>query len=101
MTKQFTFALFLLFITTAIAQNKTTISILDSETKEPITNVNIKVKGQDKGFITNHNGTFTFKTSDSLKETDTLIISHINYFTEKIIIKVYQRLQKHSPSITF
>lgn len=72
------------------AQQNITVSILDSDSKQPISDVNIKVKGSNKGFATNHKGVFTI--SNNLKNSDVFIISHINYFPEEITYKKLKAL---------
>ena len=73
-------------------QAQQVVTILDSDSKEPISDVNIKVKGIDKGFATNHNGVFTINNNDNLKNTSILIISHINYYPEEITLKTLTEL---------
>ena len=86
MTKQLTFVLFLAFATTLIGQNKISVTILDGETKAPVSNVNVKVKGSKKGFVSNHEGKFDITSNDKLNDSSVLLISHIQYFTEEISV---------------
>ena len=73
-------------------QAQQVVTILDSDTNQPISDVNIKVKGNNKGFATNHNGVFKINSKGFLKNSDILIISHINYFQEKISLKNLENL---------
>ena len=68
-------------------QAQEVVTILDSDTNKPISDVNIIVKGNNKGFASNHNGVFTINSIDNLKNSDTLTISHINYYPEEITLK--------------
>ncbi|MCK0109280.1 carboxypeptidase-like regulatory domain-containing protein [Flavobacteriaceae bacterium S0825] len=82
----------LLVLVSYTLQAQQVVTILDSDSKEPISDVNIKVKGIDKGFATNHNGVFTINSNDNLKNTSILIISHINYYPEEITLKNLEKL---------
>lgn len=81
----------LLFLISFTLQAQQVVTILDSDSKEPISNVNIKIKGNDKGFATNHNGAFIFNDNDN-KNSTIFIISHINYYPEEITLKTLEEL---------
>jgi len=85
------FSIVLIFLSFSL-QAQQVVTILDSDTKQPITNVNIKVAGTAKGFATNHNGVFTINSADNLKNSNILTISHINYYPEEIILKKLKAL---------
>ena len=92
MTKQFSFVFLFFFVTSLIAQNNITISILDSDTKLPIPSVNIKVLGSSIGFSSDVNGKAILQKLDSLSESDTLVLSHIKYFPERLSLKSIKEL---------
>ncbi len=86
MIKRLSFVIFFLFGCISNAQNETTITIINGETNQPISNVNIKIKGTEKGFVTNHEGVFIIDANDNLKAKDILMISHIQYFKEELSV---------------
>ena len=82
----------LLILMSCTLQAQQIVTILDSNTKQSISDVNIKVKGSTKGFASNHNGVFTINSTDNLKNSDILTISHINYYPEEITLKNLKEL---------
>ncbi|MFA9290650.1 MAG: TonB-dependent receptor, partial [Solirubrobacteraceae bacterium] len=81
---RFSFLVFFLFIFSfgITAQNNScnfSVSgkILDSETKEPITNVSVKIKGTEISTVSNNNGDFVI--NDLCSKENTLIISCMGY----------------------
>ncbi|WP_028284102.1 carboxypeptidase-like regulatory domain-containing protein [Olleya marilimosa] len=58
--------------------------VIDSENQEPIEFVNIGVQHKNQGTITNPNGEFNLKLPKEYK-TDSITISHINYYSIKIL----------------
>ncbi len=92
MLKYYTSILVFLVSFALQAQQNITVSILDSDSKQPISDVNIKVNKNTKGFATNPYGKFTIKRSDNIQDSDTFTISHINYYTEHITFKKLKAL---------
>ncbi|WP_347925257.1 kelch repeat-containing protein [Pontimicrobium sp. SW4] len=82
----------LLVLVSYTLQAQQVVTILDSDTKQIISDVNIKIKETDKGFATNNKGVFTINSTDNLKNSDILIISHINYYPEKITFNKIKEL---------
>lgn len=64
--------------------------IIDSETKKPIEFVNIGILNKNQGTITNPKGEFNL-TLPKEYETDSIIISHINYYPVKILAKSFKK----------
>ncbi|CAN0604588.1 unnamed protein product, partial [Ectocarpus sp. 12 AP-2014] len=60
--------------------------VIDSENQEPIEFVNIGVLNKNQGTITNPSGRFTLALPKAY-ESDSLTISHINYYPIKILVK--------------
>ena len=58
--------------------------IIDSDTKEPVEFVNIGILNKNKGTISNLKGEFNL-TIPKRFETDSITISHINYYSVKIL----------------
>ena len=65
-----------LFLSTTTAQAPVKGTVKDATTEEPLIGVNVKVKGTDKGTVTDVEGNFQI---DDIKEDDVLIISYIGY----------------------
>lgn len=69
------FSLFFAFLT--VEAQSLTSRILDSVTQKPIPYATVQLK--NKGVITNEEGKFTFLLDESIKATDSLLISSIGY----------------------
>ena len=65
----------------AFTQNEIKGKIIDSQTKEPLSNVNVTVKGTNSRTISDINGFFSLQTS---KSTDSVTVSYIGYETETV-----------------
>ena len=63
--------------------------IIDAENQEPIEFVNIGVLNKNQGTITNPNGEFNLTLPKEYK-TDSITISHINYYSIKILAKNFK-----------
>jgi hypothetical protein len=76
--KQFTFLLFMIFMTGTICfpHNLITGKVVDKQTKNPLTGANIMVTGTYLGTITDQFGTFTLKTDSVIKS---ITVSFIGY----------------------
>lgn len=85
----FGFMLFMMIAFNPIyAQNETsnkTIEGVISDVDGPLPNVNIVLKGTNKGVVTDENGAFVFPTP--LKKDDVLVVSYLGYTTEEVAIK--------------
>ncbi len=80
----------LLFILTLIspellhAQNTVTGKVTDSSNGEPLTGVNIVIKGTTQGTVTNLEGEFILEVDDPNAE---LVFSYVGYLTETYLLK--------------
>lgn len=63
-------------------------TILDSETKEPIENVNVFFKKNDTGSISDKYGKFNISVNLETNESDTLQFSIVGYATKKITLAI-------------
>jgi protein TonB len=93
-------ALLLHIFSVTIVKGQRTIAgrILDAESKKPITNVNVIVKGTTKGAVTNYLGFFQLdlQTGDSL-----LVCSHVAFETAEFTVPKQDKLLfQLVPSIT-
>ncbi|MGY6560806.1 MAG: carboxypeptidase-like regulatory domain-containing protein [Luteibaculaceae bacterium] len=78
-------ALFLFLACLAYGQNEIAIIVVDAQDEKPIENVHILVHNKF-GVLTNKNGQAIFKL-ENLNLNDTLLVSHIAYEKQQIVIK--------------
>lgn len=77
--------IFTLFIGFSLkAQTKVSGQVTDAGTGEPLIGANLKVKDQQNGAITDHEGKFTFQVE---KLPVTVSVSYIGYTTTEVILK--------------
>lgn len=86
--QRFLFFLLLLFSTAATAQESTVLlisgQVTDQEKQQPLSDVNVQVKGTVGGTVTNAAGKFSLRTKAKLPLT--LIFSSIGFQTREIIV---------------
>jgi len=63
-------------------------TIIDAQNKQPIEFVNIGILNKNQGTITNPKGQFNLTLPQKF-ETDSLTISHINYYSISILVKSF------------
>ena len=71
---------FILCVSTGLAQNLVSGNVSDDETKQPIPGVTILVKDSTKGTTTDFDGNFSIEVST----TDILVVSYLGYLTQEI-----------------
>ena len=71
---------FILCVSTGLAQNLVSGNVSDDETKQPIPGVTILVKDSTKGRTTDFDGNFSIEVST----TDILVVSYLGYLTQEI-----------------
>lgn len=76
------FIVFFMFFSVAFSQRKVTGIVIDNETKHPLPFANILTNNQ-KGTITNADGTFEIESADSLTS---ITVSYIGYKSKKVNI---------------
>ncbi|WP_373802965.1 carboxypeptidase-like regulatory domain-containing protein, partial [Bacteroides heparinolyticus] len=83
MIKKILFLFFVLFAATAYSQDVTITGTVTDANKEPLTGVNVVVKGTTTGAITDIDGNF----SVSGKRGSTLVFSYIGMISQEVVYK--------------
>lgn len=103
-TRNFFFLLVFLIASFGAVAQSTTGKVLDANTAEPISSVNVYITTRDIGTITTADGSFEF--TRKLRNNEVLQFSHIGYITQSIKIKDLAeinykvRLVKHQEELT-
>ncbi len=90
MKRMFVF-LFLFFTTTVLQAATLKGTVTDAETGDPLSNINIRVQGQNIGIVTDNNGQYTI--ANLSPNTYILHLTHIGYTPQKIQISLQQDQQ--------
>ena len=85
--KSFILTLIVLISIPLFSQEKTNFKVFDKDTKDPLSYVNIMVKGKSTGATSDLEGNFNIP---SLIESDILVLSHVGYKTLRIDVSKIQ-----------
>ena len=93
MKRMFVF-LFLFFTTTILQAATLKGTVTDAETGAPLSNINIRVQGQNLGVVTDNKGQYTI--ANLSPNTYILHLTHIGYTPQKIQISLQQDQQHNN-----